>query len=131
MDYRTLLTFYLACVEEEDRRNKRVKAEPRDRQYITPGADAGSLFRDAGSLSWTISNGQRRFFERYAGEIEGPRYLYGYPVWRERSGYLLPLFMGEVAVELDEQKEHALLRIIHPGSIQVNRERPANPIPSL
>ena len=119
MDYRTLLAFYLACVEEEDRRSKRVKADCRNKQYITPAMDAGSLFRETESLSWGVSDAHRRFFQHFAAEIEGPRYLYGYPVWRDKQGFLMPLFMAEVTVDLDDEGK-ALMRIVHPSSIQVN-----------
>lgn len=118
MDYKRLLSFYLACVEEEDRRSKQVNGDARNRQYITPGADAGSLFRHAQEISWTVSHEQGRFLRHDAMGVERLRYLYGYPVHRDRKGYLLPLFMAEAEVEL--QGEQAVLRLVHPASIQVN-----------
>jgi len=120
MDYGKLLSFYLACVEEEDLRNKQVKADGFNRQYIAPEADEGELFRNVENIYWNISEEQLRFIERYTGEIERPRYLYGYPVYRNNNGFILPLFMGEVEVELDQQKTNITLRLIHPGTIQVN-----------
>ena len=131
MNYEKLLNFYLACVEEEDRRNKQVNANGINWQYLVPEADAGGLFRNAEDVSWTISNGQRRFLERYSGEIERPRYLYGYPVYRDSKGFLLPLFMAEVEAELDQQKTSLTLRLIHPGTIQVNLHLFKNTHPSL
>jgi hypothetical protein len=120
MDYGRLLNFYVACVEEEDLRSRQVKADMLNRQFIVPQADTGALFRSAENISWNISNEQRRFLERYSAELEPPRYLYGYPVYRDRTGFLLPLFMSEADVEIDEQKITANLRLIHPSNIQVN-----------
>jgi len=131
MDYEKLLNFYLACVEEEDLRNKQVKADRVNRQYIVPEADEGKLFRNAEYISWNISNQQRDFLERYFGEIERPRYLYGYPVYRDNNGFLLPLFMGEVEAELDQQRTNVTLRLIHPGAIQVNLHLFSSTHPSL
>ena len=120
MDYEKLLNFYLACVEEEDIRSKRVNANGNNRQYIVPGQDTGNLFRGVENIFWSISNLQQNFLNRYAHEIEQSRYLYGYPVYRDSSGFLLPLFISEVEIELDNQQENVYLRLIHPGIIQVN-----------
>jgi hypothetical protein len=131
MDYEKLLNFYLACVEEEDLRNKQVKADRFNRQYIVPEADEGGLFRNAENICWSISNEQQHFLERYAGEIERTRYVYGYPVYRNNNGFLLPLFMGEVEAELDQQKTNVTLRLIHPSTIQVNLHLFSSTHPSL
>ena len=126
-----MLNFYLSCVEEEDRRSKQVKANGINRQYIVPEADKGGLFRNAEHIRWNISNEQQRFFERYSGEIERPHYLYGYPVYRDGKGFLLPLFMAEIEAELDQQKTTATLRLIHPSTIQVNLHLFSSTHPSL
>ena len=131
MDYEKLLNFYLACVEEEDLRNKQVKADGFNRQYIVPETDKGGLFRNADHICWDISNEQRHFLERYLGEIERPRYLYGYPVYRNRQGFLLPLFMAEVETELEQQNTNVTLRLIHPNAIQVNLHLFSSTHPSL
>lgn len=120
MDYKRLLNFYLACVEEEDLRSKQVNAGRHNRQYIVPGQDAGELFRNAEHICWSITDAQKHFLDRYALEIEKSRFLYGYPVYRDGRGFLLPLFMAEVEVELDQQRINATLRLIHPSTIQVN-----------
>lgn len=120
MDYETLLNFYLACVEEEDLRSKQVNAGGFNKQYIVPGQDTGKLLRSAEYISWNISDDQQRFLERYALEIERLRYLYGYPVYRDGRGFLLPLFMSEIEVKLDQETRNATLRLIHPSNIQVN-----------
>ena len=126
-----MLNFYLSCVEEEDRRSKQVKANGINRQYIVPEADEGGLFRNAEHISWNILNEQQRFLERYSGEIERPHYLYGYPVYRDSKGFLLPLFMAEIEAELDQQKTTATLRLIHPSTIQVNLHLFGSTHPSL
>ena len=118
--YEKLLHFYLACVEEEDLRSRQVSAGAENWQFIVPLEDSGYLFKGRGDISWTISNEQKRFLNRYAAEPERVRYLYGYPIYRDKKGFLLPLFMSETEVELDEQGIKATLRLIHPSNIQVN-----------
>ncbi len=118
--YEKLLHFYLACVEEEDLRSRQVSAGAENWQFIIPVEDDGYLFKNREDISWTISIEQKRFLNRYAAEPEKVRYLYGYPVYRDKGGFLLPLFMSEAEVELDEQGINATLRLIHPSNIQVN-----------
>jgi len=129
--YEKLLHFYLACVEEEDLRSRQVSAGAENWQFIVPVEDSGYLFKGRGDISWIISNEQRRFLNRYAAEPERVRYLYGYPICRDKKGFLLPLFMSETEVELDDQGIKATLRLIHPSNIQVNLHLFGRTHPSL
>ena len=128
-NYENLLRYYLSCIEEEDLRSRQVNSDAFNKQYLAPKADQGGLFKDATEISWIISKKELKFLQRYSTEKEQPSYLYGYPIFRDKSGFLLPLFMSEVDIDLKETK--ATLRLIHPGNLQVNLHLFGNTHPSL
>lgn len=126
-----LLKYYLSCIEEEDLRSRQVNSDAFNRQYLAPKADQGGLFKDATEISWTISKKELKFLQRYSTEKEQPSYLYGYPIYRDKFGFLLPLFMSEVEVDIDSKDMKPTLSLIHPDNLQVNLHLFRNTHPSL
>ncbi len=119
-DLQRLLAYYLACVEEEDRRSLELSADPRYSQFVTPAGEPGALFRGAADISWTPSVDDRKFFSKYTFDVGKQRYLYGYPVFFDNDGHVAPLFFSEVEVSRAEPNGRVTLHLTHPGSLQVN-----------
>ena len=87
---------------------------------LLPKKDQGDLFREKEEIFWTISKTELKFFQRYSTEKEQPSYLYGYPLYRDYYGFLLPLFMSEAEVDVDPKGMKATLSLIHPNDPQIN-----------
>ena len=113
-DAEKLLKYYLSCIEEEDLRSRRISSGAYNKQYVVPKIDEGCLFKGDIELSWDISEAEVKFFQRYTTEKEQPTYLYGYPVYRDRRGFLLPLFMLEVNINITEGSKKASITLNQP-----------------
>lgn len=50
-DLSRLLSYYLACVEEEDRRSLELSADSKYGQFITPPGEPGTLFCGSAELT--------------------------------------------------------------------------------
>lgn len=119
-DLSSLLGFYLACVEEEEKRSLEVSANRKHGQYIPTPGEPGALFRGESQLEWEPDDLERRFLERYSLAGQNPRFLYGYPLYYNRRGYVSPLFFSEAQVTRDETTGRSRIHLTHPSIVQVN-----------
>lgn len=115
-----LLGYYLACVEEEDKRSLQISSDPMFAQYIRPDGQPGALFRGEPDLVWSAKPDDRRFLERYSLDVGKQRFLYGYPLYADRDGHLSPLFFSEATVEFKKDSGGIRLHLLHPGHVQLN-----------
>lgn len=120
VDLSTLLGYYLACVEEEDRRSLQLSADPKYSQFVTPPGQPGALFLGEAEIDWLPGPEDLRFLDKYSSEVAKQRFLYGYPIFHEDDGYITPLFFSEVEIERAKEGRRLRIRLSHPGNIQVN-----------
>src|SRR3989338_4291944 len=120
IDVSALLGFYLACVEEEDRRSLQISADPKYGQFLIPPGDPGSLFRGSPEIEWTPAADDQRFIEKYSFDTAKQRFLYGYPLFYDKDGYISPLFFAEAELVPGDGKTQAKIHLTHPGTLQVN-----------
>jgi len=119
-DVSALLSFYLACIEEEDRRSLQVSANPKFGQFTIPPGEPGDLFRGGSEICWEPKGNDRRFIERYSFALEKQRFLYGYPLFLDYQDYVSPLFFSEAELSFDEKNNQARIHLSHPSNVQVN-----------
>lgn len=119
-DLSKLLGYYLACVEEEDKRSLQVGSDPKYGQFIHPQGVPGALFKGEAELSWKPGLDDRRFLEKYSLDVGKQRFLYGYPLFADRDGYLSPLFFSEAEVDFKKDSNNIKVRLPHPGNLQLN-----------
>lgn len=119
-NYSSLLSYYLACVEEEDRRSLQISATRNYGKYIIPPGPPGSLFRGTTHAEWSPDPEERAILQRYSLEVSKQRFLYGYPLVYDREGYISPLFFSEAEVSTEGPNSKVRIHLPHAGALQVN-----------
>ncbi len=120
-DLLRLLRFYLACVDEEDRKSLTLPLGGNGRSFISPWDECEELFHpDASEIRFTIQGDSEKNFltKRQLEAGEPDRFFYGYPFFLNLKAELSPLFYCEVTVE--DAKEGSFLLRPNQNSIQLN-----------
>ena len=119
-DLTPLLRFYLACIEEEDKRSLQVSAEPKFGQFIIPPGEPGALLKGETEISWVPTDQELRFVKRYFFESQKQRFIYGFPLKLDNRANISPLFFTEAEMTLSDDQKKIEIHLTHPGNIQVN-----------
>jgi hypothetical protein len=105
-EFRSLTAFYLACIQEEGLRRLTLKVGKRGQTFVVPTLSRERLLHEGlEALELSRLTSQRHEFVKEAAEEQGPqtgsgeRLFYGFPVWVEDDGELIPLFFREVDLE--------------------------------
>ncbi len=121
-DFLRLLRFYLACIEAEDQHSLTKKLSALHRSLVSPWEQEEPYFHPEATEVVFETNSiptQKvlRGGEAFAGSPE--RFVYGYPVFLDKDGFLSPLFVAEVEVEHREENCFAM-RPVEAKDIQLN-----------
>jgi len=121
-DLKRLLSFYLACIEEEDLRSLTLRLSQLHHSFLSPWEEFEPLFYPNAP--------EVRFETRYKSDQslllrgliqagEPQRLFYGYPIFLGSEDQIAPLFFTEVEVRQIKDNQF-LLRPIDPEGIQLN-----------
>ncbi|MGH8398905.1 MAG: DEAD/DEAH box helicase [Gammaproteobacteria bacterium] len=121
-EFQRLLDFYLACVEAEDQRSLSIPLSSLHRSLVSPWDSNEPLFHPNSTevyFNVTLTSDQKLLLGAgaLAGGIE--RFIYGYPVFLDKDGYLLPLFITQVDIEHREGNNFTM-RLTEANDIQLN-----------
>ena len=121
-DFKNLIQFYYACIEEEDLHSLTLKLTQYHRSFISPWDEREPFFHtETAEINFDVQNKlDHKLLNRglaQAGEAE--RFFYGYPVFKDRKDHITPLFIQEVDVTIS-QAGGFILRPQNPNAIQVN-----------
>ena len=121
-DFTRLLRFYLACIEDEDRRSLTRKVSGLHHSLISPWDDAEPLFySEVAEVIFEDSLASDRKILLGGTALAGgrERLFYGYPVFLDDDGFLAPLYFLEVEIDHRGHDTFAM-RPLTPIEIQLN-----------
>jgi len=121
-DFKSLLRFYHACIEEEDLHSLTLELKQYHHSFISPWEESEPLFHTgAPEIHFDLQNElDLRLLSRgllQAGEPQ--RFFYGYPIFKDKKDKITPLFFIEVEVK-GNQTSGFKLHPLNPNSILVN-----------
>lgn len=97
---RRLLGFYLDCLEAEDRHGLRIRRAALHHSAVSPWESEPLFHPEAAEVPLSsLKDEERRLLRGVRGLGVPQRFLYGYPMFLDGRGYLLPLFVSVVEVE--------------------------------
>lgn len=121
-DFKRLITFYLACIEEEDLRSLTFRLSQLHRTFLCPWENKEPVF--------IPNNFEVYFFIKHKSDKsillrgslqagEPQRLFYGYPIYIDNRDMISPLFFIEVEIQQKSDTEFKL-RLLDPENIQFN-----------
>ena len=121
-DLKRLLSFYLACIEEEDLRSLTLRLSKLHHSFLSPWEEFEPLFYSNASevrFETKYKSDQSLLLRGLIQAGEPKRLFYGYPIFLDSEDQIAPLFFTEV--EASQVKDNQfLLRPVDPEGIQVN-----------
>jgi very-short-patch-repair endonuclease len=119
----SLLRFYLACVEAEDRQSLTKKLSALHHSLVSPWDEDEPLFHpEETEVLFDVSlKSDEKVLLGGTALVGGPdRFFYGYPIFLDEEGFLSPLFVAEVEVEHYRDRWFAA-RPVSPEEIRLNQ----------
>lgn len=121
-DLQCLLSFYLACIEDEDLRSLTLRLNQLHRSFLSPWEEFEPLFRPNASevqFETTYRTDRALLLRGLTQAGEPQRLFYGYPIFLDTDDKIGPLFFMEVEVR-EVDGHHFVMHPIDPEEIQLN-----------
>jgi len=121
-DLQRLLSFYLACIEEEDLRSLTLRLSQLHHSFLSPWDESEPLFYPSAPevrFETKYKSDQSLLLRGVIQAGEPQRLFYGYPIFLDDEDQVAPLFFTEVEVRQMEDNQF-LLHPIDPEGIQLN-----------
>ena len=121
-EFLSLLRFYSACIETEDRHSLTKQRDALHQSLISPWSEEPLFHPAVAEFVFEAHHaGDRAMLGNNGAALAGgtDRFFYGYPIFLDAQGFLSPLFVAEV--ELDRRGgDRFAIRPSGTGEIQLN-----------